>query len=136
MPSVSSVLETSLYVDDLERSTDFYQRLFGFRVLTSDDRLSALNVASRHVLLLFQKDKTDAIPTPGGLIPAHHGKGQLHLAFGIASEEIEPWKEWLKRNEVELESEVSWPRGGVSLYFRDPDGHLIELAAPGIWSIY
>ncbi|HOK47723.1 MAG TPA: VOC family protein, partial [Bryobacteraceae bacterium] len=125
MPSVSSILETSLYVEDLERSTDFYQRLFGFKVLTSDDRLTALNVASRQVLLLFQKDKTDAIPTAGGLIPAHHGKGQLHLAFGIASEEIEPWKEWLKRNEVELESEVTWPRGGVSLYFRDPDGHLI-----------
>ena len=136
MPSVSSVLETSLYVDDLERSTNFYQRLFGFRVLTSDDRLTALNVASRQVLLLFQKDKTGAIPTDGGLIPAHHGKGQLHLAFGITSEEIAPWKEWLNRNEVELESEVSWPRGGVSLYFRDPDGHLIELAAPGIWSIY
>jgi len=136
MPSVSSVLETSLYVEDLERSTDFYQRVFGFRVLTSDDRLSALNVASRQVLLLFQRDKTDAIPTSGGLIPAHHGKGQLHLAFGITSEEIAPWKEWLNRNEVELESEVSWPRGGVSLYFRDPDGHLIELAAPGIWSIY
>jgi catechol 2,3-dioxygenase-like lactoylglutathione lyase family enzyme len=31
---------------------------------------------------------------------------------------------------------MEWPRGGTSLYFRDPDGHLVELATPGLWSIY
>jgi catechol 2,3-dioxygenase-like lactoylglutathione lyase family enzyme len=31
---------------------------------------------------------------------------------------------------------MAWPRGGTSLYFRDPDGHLVELATPGLWSIY
>ena len=25
------------------------------------------------------------------------------------------------------------PRGGESIYFGDPDGHLLELAAPGLW---
>ena len=136
MPSVSGVLETSLYVEDLDRSADFYERIFGFKVLTLDDRLCAFNVAGRQVLLLFQKGRTEAITTGGGLIPAHHGEGQLHMAFGIEAGEVAPWKEWLIRNEVAIESEVTWPRGGTSLYFRDPDGHLIELVAPGIWSIY
>jgi len=27
-------------------------------------------------------------------------------------------------------------RGGHSIYFRDPDGHLLELATPGLWAIY
>ncbi len=27
-------------------------------------------------------------------------------------------------------------RRGASAYFRDPDRHLIELATPGVWSIY
>jgi catechol 2,3-dioxygenase-like lactoylglutathione lyase family enzyme len=37
---------------------------------------------------------------------------------------------------VSIEGEMKWPRGGTSLYFRDPDGHLVELATPGLWSIY
>jgi catechol 2,3-dioxygenase-like lactoylglutathione lyase family enzyme len=31
---------------------------------------------------------------------------------------------------------VALHRGGTSLYFRDPDGHLLELATPGLWTIY
>jgi len=31
---------------------------------------------------------------------------------------------------------VKWSRGGESLYFRDPDDHLVELATPGIWATY
>ena len=31
---------------------------------------------------------------------------------------------------------MKWPRGGESLYFRDPDGHLVELATPGLWANY
>jgi catechol 2,3-dioxygenase-like lactoylglutathione lyase family enzyme len=31
---------------------------------------------------------------------------------------------------------VGWPRGGRSVYFRDPDGHSVELATPGLWETY
>ncbi|HEX5778765.1 MAG TPA: glyoxalase, partial [Xanthobacteraceae bacterium] len=37
---------------------------------------------------------------------------------------------------IELESRVDWPRGGKSIYFRDPDGHLLEFATPGLWANY
>ena len=37
---------------------------------------------------------------------------------------------------VAIESKVEWPRGGASLYFRDPDGHLVELITPGCWEVY
>jgi catechol 2,3-dioxygenase-like lactoylglutathione lyase family enzyme len=37
---------------------------------------------------------------------------------------------------VPVESEVSWPQGGRSLYFLDPDGMVVELATPGLWRNY
>jgi catechol 2,3-dioxygenase-like lactoylglutathione lyase family enzyme len=73
---------------------------------------------------------------PGGTIPPHGASGQSHLAFAISADDLEAWKTHLAEHDVALESTVTWPRGGTSLYFRDPDGHLLELVTPGIWSIY
>ncbi|MGH9962465.1 MAG: VOC family protein, partial [Pyrinomonadaceae bacterium] len=64
------------------------------------------------------------------------GTGSLHLAFSIESEEWEPWEHWLSQHNIPIESRVQWERGGQSLYFRDPDNHLVELVTPGCWAIY
>ena len=137
MPSLNGVLETGLYVEDLQRSIRFYQDVFGLEVLTADDRFCALSVAGRQVLLLFRKGGTlEPIVTPGGVIPPHDGDGQLHYSFSIAAAELPVWEKWLQEKGICLESRVQWPAGGVSLYLRDPDGHLVELATPGLWSIY
>jgi catechol 2,3-dioxygenase-like lactoylglutathione lyase family enzyme len=137
MPSVGRVLETSLYVDQLERSIQFYTRLFGFEKLVSDDRFCALNVAGEQVLLLFRKRATmEPVMFPGGIIPPHDGDGHTHLAFTIAAEDEDEWTASLRAADVAIESRVTWPRGGFSLYFRDPDGHLLELVSPGCWAIY
>ncbi|MDF2970539.1 MAG: glyoxalase, partial [Microvirga sp.] len=42
----------------------------------------------------------------------------------------------LGERKIPIESRVTWPRGGTSLYFRDPDGHVLELATPGLWATY
>jgi catechol 2,3-dioxygenase-like lactoylglutathione lyase family enzyme len=137
MPAVTGVLETALYVDDVERSRRFYQALFGFEMLAEDQRFCALGVSGRQVLLLFRKGTSDQpMPTPGGVIPAHDGRGRLHVAFAITAAELGAWEARLRDQGIELESRMAWPRGGHSLYFRDPSGHLVELATPGIWSIY
>jgi catechol 2,3-dioxygenase-like lactoylglutathione lyase family enzyme len=137
MPSVGRVLETSLYVDEIGRSIEFYQRIFGFELMLSDDRFGALNVSGQQVLLLFRKGGTTApITIPGGVIPPHDGSGTTHLAFTIAADDEEAWTAHLKSAGVALESRVVWERGGFSLYFRDPDGHLVELVSPGCWPIY
>ncbi|HYL72698.1 MAG TPA: VOC family protein [Bryobacteraceae bacterium] len=137
MPTVGRVLETSLYVDELPRSIDFYQRLFGFEKLVADDRFCALNVHDQQVLLLFRKRGTlEPIVFPGGVLPPHDGDGQTHLAFTIAAEDEEEWTQSLNAANVAVESRVTWPRGGFSLYFRDPDSHLLELVSPGCWKFY
>jgi catechol 2,3-dioxygenase-like lactoylglutathione lyase family enzyme len=84
MPEVTGVVETCLYVDDLERATRFYEDVCEFKKLIGDERFSALSVADRNVLLLFRRGATlESIPTPGGAIPPHDGAGQLHVAFSI-----------------------------------------------------
>jgi catechol 2,3-dioxygenase-like lactoylglutathione lyase family enzyme len=137
MPPIGRVLETALYVDDVARSAEFYENLFQFEKLVCDDRFCALSVGGQQVLLLFRKHgTTEPITIPGGVIPPHDGDGTTHLAFTIPLESEGEWKEYLGARHIPIESRVAWPRGGFSLYFRDPDGHLLELATPGLWAIY
>ena len=127
MPKVDGVLETALYVEDLERSVNFYHTIFGFETIDSDPkRLTVLKVASRQVLLLFKK----------GATLDQNVSGSIHLAFSIATSDLGEWEKWLQENKIAIEIKQSWKRGGQSLYFRDPDQNMLELATPGVWSIY
>jgi catechol 2,3-dioxygenase-like lactoylglutathione lyase family enzyme len=136
-PPIQGVLETGLYVSDMARSREFYLRLFGFPLMTGDERFCAFDVAGRDVLLLFLRGGTPRpIRVPGGVIPPHNGAGQLHFAFAIAAADLGAWEARLKEQGVEIESRVTWPRGGKSVYFRDPDENLLELVTPGLWANY
>jgi len=135
--NVTGLLETGIYVDDVPRSAAFYQRLFGFEQLEGDDRFCALSVAGRDIFLLFKKGGTlQPMSLPGGVLPPHDGSGQLHFAFSIPAADFSAWEQRLEQNGVAIESRVTWARGGRSMYFRDPDGHLVELITPGCWAIY
>jgi catechol 2,3-dioxygenase-like lactoylglutathione lyase family enzyme len=131
MPKTDGILETALYVENPKRSAEFYQNIFGFQVIDSGERLTALGVGPRQVLLLFKKGASASLP-----MGATDGSGRLHLAFAIPAGELAEWEAWLQRLGVEIEDRRNWERGGKSLYFRDPDGHLLELATPGVWSVY
>ncbi len=137
MPQLDHVLETALYVDDLETAASFYQDVMALRPLFQDDRLRAFAVGSRSVLLLFRRGGSlETVHMPGGTIPPHDGQGPAHVAFAIAAEALTEWESRLRAHAVAIEGRTDWPRGGHSLYFRDPDGHLLELATPGLWAIY
>ncbi|MBI2956313.1 MAG: VOC family protein [Acidobacteria bacterium] len=130
-PKLGGVLETALYVDDLKRSVEFYQRIFGFEPIEKDERLWALSVEGRHVLLVCQRGASANLPHT-----AHDATGQQHLCFAVDAAELDAWEKWLTENGVEIVERRTWPRAGCSLYFRDPDGHVLELATPGTWTIY
>jgi len=134
MPRVSAILETSLYVANLDRSCAYYQRVFDFELFVHDGRMCALGVPGGQVLLLFQHGSTNQpAPVPGGVIPPHHGAGDLHLCFAIPLGELQAWEDHLRKLDIQVESRIKWSRGGTSLYFRDPDGHSLEVATPGLW---
>ena len=137
MPAVTGVLETCLYFDNLERGARFYEDMLGFHRLGGDDRFCVFSVADRQVLLLFKRGSTlEPISTPGGNIPPHDATGHLHLAFSIAAAELPAWERHLAAKSIAIESKVRWPLGGSSVYFRDPEQHLVELITPGCWPIY
>lgn len=137
MPRLNSVLETALYVDDLERARTFYETALGLSLLRSDQRMCAFDVGGASVLLIFLRGaSTEPMVFPGGTIPPHDGQGPLHMAFAITAEELPAWEETLQRHGIKIEGRVTWQRGGQSLYFRDPDGHCLELATPGLWQTY
>jgi catechol 2,3-dioxygenase-like lactoylglutathione lyase family enzyme len=136
-PRITGVLETGVYVDDLPRARTFYEGVLGFAPMFADERLCAYPVGAASVFLLFLRGATlQAVSLPGGSIPPHDGHGPLHFAFAVPADAIEAWRVRLAEAGVAIESEVAWPRGGVSVYFRDPDGHLVELATPGLWVNY
>jgi catechol 2,3-dioxygenase-like lactoylglutathione lyase family enzyme len=136
VPSVHGILETALYVKDVQKAAAFYRRLFGFATLLDSERLIALDVAGRNVLLLFKEGATkEPFATSGGVIPGHAGSGVTHFAFSIASEDLADWQQRLDAEGVAVESVVNWPGGDQSVYFRDVDENLVELITPGFWRI-
>src|SRR3954463_1581624 len=137
MPALKGVLETALYVDDLPRARRFYEELFGLTPVFADERLCAFEIAAGSVLLLFPRGKTlETVVMPGGTIPPHDGHGPLHVAFAIDADDLAEWERRLEARGIAVEGRTVWPRGGTSLYLRDPDRHLLELATPGLWPGY
>ena len=126
------VLETCLYVDDLEAAEEFYSTVLGLELYAKG--------AGRHVFfrcgdgrfLLFDPRATSQTP---GAFPPHGAHGPGHAAFALTPDEIPAWREHLQRHGVSIDSEVSWPNGGHSLYFRDPAGNILELATPSVWGL-
>lgn len=130
-PKTGGILESSLYVTDVARSARFYEKIFGFHIISDfGQRGCAMQAGERHVLLLFTKGGSREITSP------HDGDGELHIAFAIDAVDLTAWETWLEENGIALEEKRKWDRGGSSLYFRDPDRHLLEVLTPGVWSIY
>lgn len=128
-----------MYTDDLARATAFYREVLGLHGMRGDgDRFQAFDAGAGRVLLLFKRGGTlTAQPVPsGGMIPSHDGSGPLHIAFAIGADDYAAWCARLRRLGIAIESETRWERGGRSVYFRDPDQHLVELVTPGIWPNY
>jgi catechol 2,3-dioxygenase-like lactoylglutathione lyase family enzyme len=130
-PKLNGLLESSLYVNEVTRSARFYGTIFGFPVISDFGvRGCALEAGNHQVLLLFKKGGSTSTQSP------HDGDGELHLAFAASTSELPAWEVWLAENEIPVEEKRLWELGGQSIYFRDPDRHLLEIATPGVWPIY
>ncbi|WP_420960767.1 VOC family protein [Brucella sp. IR073] len=132
----AAVLESALYVTDLPRAVAFYRDVLGLELVREPDHRNAFFRCGAGVVLLFNADETIKPPAPGALpVPTHGTRGAGHLCFRADRAEIPLWKAHLEASGVEIESEVEWPNGAHSLYFRDPSGNSLEFGEPELWNM-
>ncbi|MBV8384481.1 MAG: VOC family protein [Planctomycetaceae bacterium] len=129
---IRAVIETAIYVDDLQAAETFYGTVLGLRVVgKGPGRHVFFRVGEASVLLAFLAEAT----LKGDQLPPHGASGPGHFALGIDAEAFDAWRKLLQGRGVTIEKEVEWPRGGRSLYFRDPTGDSVELVTPGVWGL-
>lgn len=126
---ISHIKENCLYVSDLDRTRDFYHYQLGMPLISFVDGRHVFFRAGSSVLLCFLPEVTKAEKT----LPPHFAYGPQHLAFEVPGKEYEQWKEKLKQLNIKIIHEQHWKAGRYSMYFHDPDGHVLEIVPPGIW---
>jgi len=127
----NAILETCLYVDDLEAAETFYRDVLGLEFLCRQEGRHAFFRCGQHMLLLFNPETTDH---PDSVTPPHGAHGASHLAFAVSDDQIDAWQSHLEAHGVSVEKVIRWPQGGMSVYFRDPAGNSLEVATPRIWA--
>lgn len=130
-PSIQNLVEATLYVDDLDRAEAFYRDVLGLELIGKEPGRHVFFRAGQSVLLVFNPESTQK----GGVLPAHGAKGAGHVALGISADSLDFWRSRLLEHGVQIEKEAAWPKGGRSLYFRDPAGNAVELVTPGCWGL-
>jgi catechol 2,3-dioxygenase-like lactoylglutathione lyase family enzyme len=133
--TIARVLETALYTDDLGAAKHFYGTVLGLERIAFVEGRHAFFRCGDAVVLIFDRRSTANVPTSvnGAQVPMHGATGAGHMALAVPNADLPAWRAHLEANGVAIESEVAWPRGGRSLYVRDPAGNSVELASPLLW---
>ena len=135
--TIDAVLETCLYARDLDAAESFYAGVLELPVVA---RVHARHVFFRcgaGMLLVFEPERTAASAgqVGGVAVPSHGAHGAGHVCFRIDERVLPHWRERLQAEGISIEAEIEWPRGGRSLYVRDPAGNSVELAPARIWGL-
>jgi catechol 2,3-dioxygenase-like lactoylglutathione lyase family enzyme len=129
MGEIVAVVETAIYVDDLDRAEAFYRDVLGLEVIGREPGRHVFFRVGDGVLLAFNPVAT----LQGDSLPPHGARGPGHFALGVRADNLDEWRRRLEGHGVVIEKEVTWPRGGRSVYFRDAAGNSAELVTPGLW---
>ncbi len=126
-----AILETCLYVDDLDDAERFYGEVLGLERLSKAEGRHVFFRLGGGMLLLFKPEAS----LRGDELPGHGAKGPGHCCFKVREADYEAWKAHLGAKGVAIVAEQAWPKGGKSCYFHDPAGNVLELAPARIWGL-
>ena len=130
---IAGIHHITLLCADLEKATAFYRNLLGMRMVKQT--VNEDDPDARH---LFFGDEEGA---PGTLVTCLEypdlddgtvGAGSIHhFALTVGTdEELAAWRDYLTSSGVAC-TEVLDRTFFKSIYLRDPDGHIVELATAG-----
>jgi catechol 2,3-dioxygenase-like lactoylglutathione lyase family enzyme len=132
---IEGVIETCIYASDLNAAERFYGQILKLEQVSKEQNRHLFYKCGDGMLLIFNPEHTASEQTfvNGNPVPLHGSTGPGHLALAVESQDIPKWKERLNKWNINIESEITWPNGFNSIYFRDPAGNSIELVASGFW---
>ena len=133
----SGILETVIYVSDLDAAEAFYGYVLGLACVGKQNGRQVFFRCGNQMLLIFNPQATLKKPQKDTVLPVppHGSKGPGHVCFRASASEIDTWRSRLKGHDIAIEADFQWPGGGRSIYFRDPDGNSLEFAEPRIWDL-
>lgn len=126
---ITQIKETALYMEDLDAAKEFYHGKLGFPIINEVPKNHLFLRAGNSVLLCFNPDVSKIKEQP----PPHFAIGNQHIAFEVAPEDYEKWKNKILRSGITIIQEQSWKNNLHSFYFRDPANHVLEIIPKGIW---
>ncbi len=133
----SAILESALYVDDLDAAEEFYRDVLGLEVHRPRRRPARLLPLRRRRAAAVQRrgDRSSAGARTRGCRCRRMARvGDGHLCFAASGGRDRPLEGAIcRRKGIAIEADFEWPNGGRSIYFRDPSGNSLEFAEPRIW---
>ena len=125
----TQIKESCLYVEDIDRSEHFYHQMLGLPVISKVEKRHIFFRAGSSVLLCFIPEATRNEKT----LPPHYASGKQHLAFEVGVHNYLETRELLIQKGITITHEQAWKESLKSIYFEDPDGHVLEIVPVGIW---
>lgn len=129
MKQFTQIKEIALYVRDLDRTENFYHGKLDLEVISREEGRHIFFKAGSSILLCFLADATKNSEK----LPSHFAGGNQHIAFEVPKTKYQETKEQIRGKEIKIEHEQSWSDDYQSFYFRDPDGHSLEVVPAGMW---
>lgn len=122
--SIRAIDYTVIFVRDLAAMRRFYEEVLGFALIRElSPRWFEYRVGGNTLALAIPGLTAADAPTPVG-------SAALQLAFKVSPAEVDRCAEDLVRQGVELVAPpTDQPFGHRTLFFRDPDGNLLEIFA-------
>jgi catechol 2,3-dioxygenase-like lactoylglutathione lyase family enzyme len=122
--SIRAIDYTVILVRDMEAMKHFYEEVLGFPFVRElSENWREYRVGSNMLVLARPRRLANESATP-------KGSAAVQLAFRVPPPDVDRCADWLARRKIAMLSPpTNHAFGHRTLFFRDPDGNLIEIYA-------